>query len=293
MRSARHGYVALPDGWERVSSDGPGPFVTSELLRDPDGRLVRWRSRAHRRSRAGLAEGVWWRPDSAGWWMGVLFALGSTCFALAAIVSQWASVPRPGIGVTYFAGSIPFTMAAYLQFRETVNVERRPRRDEAARRPRLRPASWEPRRIDWLASAIQLAGTLFFNVSTFQGMKKGLDARQSDLRVWAPDVFGSVCFLLAGALAYAEVCHRWVCVKCHSLSWRIVTLNLVGSVAFGVSAVASLVQPSTSEPVSAAIANAGTAIGALCFLAGAVLLLPESAHQAAPVSACPEARAVR
>jgi drug/metabolite transporter (DMT)-like permease len=218
-----------------------------------------------------MGRGIWWRPDSAGWRMGVLFALGSTCFAAAAIVSQWASVPRPGIGITYFVGSILFTVAAALQFG--------------------RP-SWEPRRIDWWASAVQLAGTLFFNLSTFQGLKRGLDARQSDLRVWAPDVFGSVCFLLSSTLAYAEVCHRRIGVQRRSPSWWIATVNLVGSVAFGVSAVASLVEPSTSEPVSAAIANAGTAIGALCFLAGAILLLRDSAPRAAPVSARPEPQAV-
>jgi predicted membrane protein len=129
-----------------------------------------------------------------------------------------------------------------------------------------------------LASAIQLAGTVFFNVSTFAGMKHGLDTRQSTLRVWTPNVFGSFCFLVSSELAYAEVCHRWVCLRARSLSWRIVTLNLVGSIAFGVSAVTSLIEPSTPEPVSAAIANAGTAIGALCFLAGGIMLLPEAAH---------------
>jgi hypothetical protein len=61
------------------------------------------------------------------------------------------------------------------------------------------------------------------------------------------------------------------------LSWRIVTLNLVGSIAFGVSAVTALIEPSTQEPVSAAIANAGTAVGALCFLASGIMLLPEAA----------------
>jgi hypothetical protein len=198
-------------------------------------------------------QGVWWRPDRGSWWMALLFAVGSLCFALAAVVSQWASAPRPAIGVTYFVGSIFFTAAAYLQWR---------------------PASWQPRRIDWLASTIQLAGTLFFNVSTFAGMKHGFDARQSNLRVWTPDVFGSICFLVSSELAYAEVCHRWFCVRARSLSWRIAALNLVGSIAFGVSAVTSLIEPSTQEPVSAAIANAGTAVGALCFLAGAVLLLP-------------------
>jgi YrhK-like protein len=201
--------------------------------------------------------GIWWRPDRVTWWMGVLFAVGSLCFALAAIVSQWASAPRPAIGVTYFVGSIFFTLAAYLQWR---------------------PASWQPRSIDWLASTIQLAGTLFFNVSTFAGMKHGFDARQTNLRVWTPDVFGSICFLASSELAYAEVCHRWFCVRARSLSWRIAALNLVGSIAFGVSAVTSLIEPSTQEPVSAAIANAGTAVGALCFLAGGLMLLPEAAH---------------
>jgi hypothetical protein len=54
---------------------------------------------------------------------------------------------------------------------------------------------------------------------------------------------------------------------------RIATLNLVGSIAFGLSAIASVIEPSTSEPLSAAVANATTTLGALCFLAGAVLPL--------------------
>jgi hypothetical protein len=69
-----------------------------------------------------------------------------------------------------------------------------------------------------------------------------------------------------------------VCFKNRTLSWWIVALNMFGSIAFGVSAVTSLIVPSTDEPVSAAIANATTALGALCFLIGGVLLLPESAE---------------
>ena len=71
---------------------------------------------------------VWWRPGEREWWIGAGFALGSTCFAVAAIASQWASAPRPAIGVTYFVGSIFFTVAAYLQFSEAVNVEHGPLR---------------------------------------------------------------------------------------------------------------------------------------------------------------------
>src|SRR5436190_12690432 len=111
-------YTELPEGWQRVAADGPGPFVTSEVLRAPDGSLVRWRSRLHRKGRIGPRAGVWWRPDLVAWWMGLLFTVGSACFAVAAIASQWASAPRPAIGVTYFVGSIFFTVAAYLQFSE-------------------------------------------------------------------------------------------------------------------------------------------------------------------------------
>ena len=190
------------------------------------------------------------------WWTGVLFAAGSVCFAVASFASQWASAPRPAIGVTFFVGSIAFTLASFLQFRTTP------------------PGPW---RGDRLAAVVQLAGTLFFNVSTFAGMQHGFDTQETDLRVWAPDAFGSVCFLVASELALIGVCGRWVCRRRGSTPWRIAALNMVGSIAFGVAAVTSLVEPSTSEPVSAAIANAGTTAGALCFLAGALLLIPRPA----------------
>jgi hypothetical protein len=209
--------------------------------------------------------------------MSVLFALGSACFALAAIASQWASNARPSIDVTFFAGSLLFTAAAYLQHSEAVNAERG--LEGGSEHVRWRPLSWEPRRIDWLASLVQLVGTIFFNVSTFAAMKHGLSTHQSNARVWAPDAFGSICFLVSSELAFAEVCHRWVCLKLRSLSWRIVALNLLGSIAFGAAAVASLVEPSSGEPISARIANAGTALGALCFLVAALALMPEAAAE--------------
>jgi hypothetical protein len=192
------------------------------------------------------------------WWTGVLFAAGSVCFAVASFASQWASAPRPAVGVTFFVGSLAFTSASYLQLSAT------------ARGP------W---RGDRLAALVQLAGTLFFNVSTFEGMQRGFDAHETNLRVWAPDAFGSVCFLVASQLALAGVCHRWICWRPRSRSWRIAAVNMLGSVAFGVAAVTSLVEPSTSEPVSAAIANAGTTSGAVCFLAGALMLIPRAADR--------------
>ncbi len=282
---SRQGYLELPEGWERVSSDGPGWFVTREVLRRPDGTLVRWSSSAHRKSSAGTAAAdaseatrhrVWWRPHERGWWMALLFAVGSLCFAAGGIASQWGSSSRPAIGLTFFVGSLFFTSAAYLQYAEAVNVERRA--DLPRRRPRWRPASWEPRRIDWLAALVQLVGTVLFNVSTFTAMNHNLSTHQINARVWAPDAFGSIAFLVASGLAFAECCHRWVCVHCRGLSWWIVALNLLGSIAFGVSAVASYTEPSGGEAVSARITNAGTSLGAICFLMGALLLMPEAAR---------------
>jgi hypothetical protein len=209
--------------------------------------------------------------------MAVLFAVGAFCFTIGGIASQWASTSRPAIGVTFFVGSIFFTIAAYLQYSETVNVDRRLASDR--RRSRWRPASWEPRRVDWLAALVQLIGTFLFNISTFAAMNHNLSTAQTNARVWAPDAFGSVAFLISSELAYAEVCHRWIGFRRHSLSWKIVALNLLGSIAFGASAIASLVEPSSGEPVSARIANAGTSVGGICFLIGALLLMPEAARE--------------
>ena len=271
-------YLDLPAGWARLSARHAGPFVTGETLRAPDGSTVDWGSRAHRKGRrpGAPAASVWWRPREASWWMAALFAIGSTCFLVAALAAQFQSTPGAWIGVTYFVGSLFFTSAAYLQYSEAVNVDHGPLRLD--RRERFRPASWEPRRIDWLAATIQLAGTIFFNISTFAAMQDSLTVEEINRRVWAPDAFGSICFLLASELALAEVCHRWVCFRNRTTTWWIVALNMGGSIAFGIAAVASLVVPSTGDLVSAAISNIGTAVGAVGFLVGALLLMPESAH---------------
>ncbi len=51
--------------------------------------------------------------------------------------------------------------------------------------------------------------------------------------------------------------------------------NLAGSVAFGVSAVAAHVVPDSGQPRNAELVNLGTFVGAIGFLVGAFLLLPE------------------
>ena len=87
-------------------------------------------------------------------------------------------------------------------------------------------------------------------------------------------MLGSIAFLVASALAYAEVRRPWLRWRPRDLGWSIATLNMVGSIAFGVSAVAAYVL-SDDTLRDAQRANAGTFVGAICFLVGAALLIPD------------------
>ena len=137
---------------------------------------------------------------------------------------------------------------------------------------------------------VQLVGTLFFNVTTYRGMVESLDAAPSTLLAWRPDALGSICFLVASWLAYAEAGNRWLSWRPRDLGWTIAALNLLGSVFFGLSAVGAYVVPETGELLDVTLANAGTFLGAICFLLGAALLLPEASRRSLGLP-IPEARA--
>jgi hypothetical protein len=201
---------------------------------------------------------VWWSPARLTWWVGVLFAVGSTCFLVGPLPGFVELVGSEVDGFVFFVGSIFFTSAAVLQLVGT--------------------GVFAPRRLDWWSCAVQASGTLFFNVSTFHALQAGLDANEYDRLVWTPDARGSVCFLVSGYLAYYAVCGRPVCLGRRTREWWIAVVNLLGCIAFGISAVAAYVVPSTGSALDLAKANAFTALGALGFLLGAVLLLPERAE---------------
>ncbi len=264
-----------PATGERVEVSAWGPFVVRELVREPDGTVVEYSSRRHRKGLgphrpAAVPERpggrVVWEPRVLGWWIAVLFMIGSICFAVGSAPGVSSVLPPGVVGAIVFTGSLFFTSAGYSQFVEAVN---------AGRSGRTRLVAWQPSRIDWWATAVQLAGTIWFNVDTFFAMQTGLTTQQTNLRVWTPDFVGSICFLVASWLATEEECHgRWR-PRWHDVAWRIVWLNMLGSVFFMASAIAAFVRPSTGDLVSATIANTGTFLGALCFLWGAELLLVE------------------
>jgi hypothetical protein len=215
---------------------------------------------------------VRWAPRLLGWWIAVLFMIGSACFAGAAAPGLSSVAPASVLAAVFFAGSLFFTSAAHLQYVQSINAAR-----AAGGRLRRRLLAWQPGRIDWWACGIQLAGTVWFNINTFEALRVGLTTRQQNLRIWTPDMIGSACFLVASWLALAEVCHgRW-CVRRGDVSWSVAAINLLGSVFFGLAALAAFVRPATGDLLSASIANGGTFLGALCFFWGARLLLVELA----------------
>ena len=206
--------------------------------------------------------------------------MGSLLFALGAVPGYASAVGARWDAGTFFVGSLFFTAAGFLTYREAVDAG--PPMLDAARR---RFFVFQPRRIDWWATAVQLAGTLFFNVSTGNALRVDLAATAAHQHVWRPDAVGSVCFLVASALAWFEVCHGWAAWRPRSWSWWITLVNLIGSVAFGVSAGAGYISPVTGQLRNAERSNLGTFIGAVCFLAGALLLMPERTEEvSAPVT---------
>jgi hypothetical protein len=217
---------------------------------------------------------VLWAPGQAWWWTAVLFAAGSICFLVAPVPAflNWVG-PQPD-AVVFFVGSLLFTTAALLQWLECVHTET----TSAATPRRSGAAFWNPHRIDWCSSTVQLIGTLFFNATTFRALSTALDSPSYDRVVWRPDALGSICVLVSGVLAYIEVAGRLARRPPRTIEGAVVGVNLLGCVLFGLAALGAYVLPTTHSEVNVTIANVTTSLGALAFLVGAALLLPERAE---------------
>lgn len=246
----------VPAGATDVAVSGPTPFVSAVAYSDPDGRRVQWQSRRDRKaSHRGLT-----------WWIGLLFAVGSVCFVLGPVPGYVSAVGGEAAAVTFFVGSLFFTSGAYLSYLQVVRHAGR------------RWFGWEPGYAGFWATAIQLVGTLYFNVSTFTALLNVPDDLV-DRVIWRPDAIGSICFLVSSVIAFAEAGHRWWSWRPGERDWHITALNVWGSVFFGLSAIGAYVQP-TGELTNAQWSNGGTFLGAVCFLASSLLTMGEGREKA-------------
>jgi hypothetical protein len=201
------------------------------------------------------------RRPRAAWdrWIAIGFAVGSACFFIGPFPGFVQLVGTGADGVVFFAGSIFFTLAAGLEVREATLK---------------RGQRWGADPL-WWSAAIQFLGTLWFNVDTFEAMNTALSTQQETRLVWGPDLIGSGCFLISGLLAFQVASRQGRPPLRHDRNWSMATVNLVGCVLFGVSAIAAYVVPSSGSILDLAAANWTTALGAACFFAGALMLRPQ------------------
>ena len=278
-----------------VEADGPWPFITRRVFRHADGRRHTWLSRTHRKQLdggavAGQLRGVWnclWAPGQLNWWIGTVFALGALLFAAGCVLSLVPSLPTslglsPGqVNGVFFAGSIPFTTAAYLQLYQAANAPGLdPMSVQSPARRRL--FGWNPGNIGWLSCALQFPGTVLFNFNTFDATIPGLDWFQQELEIWLPNIVGSILFLASGYLAFVETCHKHLAWRPRELSWWVTFFNLLGCIGFMVAAVFAIVIPGDANTAGVTLSLAFTLQGALCFFVGSLLMLPEMACSNAP-----------
>ncbi len=223
-------------------------------------------------------------PGQLNWWIGIVFAMGSLLFALASVLSlspslagAW-SLDAMQINAIFFAGSIPFTIAAYLQLFQAANAGGLP---NGATRPPRRPMllGWRPQDIGWLSCALQFVGTILFNFNTFDAMIPSLTWFQEDFVIWAPNIVGSILFLASGYLAFIETCHAHWAWKPKSVSWWVVLTNLLGCVGFMLSATFAIFLPGPSNTERITVSIVFTLLGAIGFLVGSLLMLPETVFE--------------
>ena len=162
-------------------------------------------------------------------WMALFFALGSACFLIGPFPGYAQLVGANAVAITFFVGSILFTVGGGLQ---------RPARP---RRPRHRPRG----RAAFRAAAVQSAGTLFFNVTTYQALHTPLSDSDYNRLVLAA---GCVRLGLLPRLRRDRLPrlprNGWR-PRADQPGWWEPSVNLLGCVLFGISAVAGYLVPST------------------------------------------------
>ena len=279
--------------FEQIDVNGPWPFFTRRIYRRPDGSVFVKRSRHHRKglhpakvsmlvTDGSALVRCLWMPQQLNWWIGIIFAVGSLLFVAASVfflmpaLATARSLDATQINAIFFAGSFPFTIAAYLQLFQAANASDFSLQGGSGPR-RVVWFGWRPHDIGWLSCALQFLGTLAFNLNTFDAMLPGLTWVQQDLAIWIPNFVGSVLFLSSGYLAFIETCHAHWAWKPTNLSWWVTFVNLLGCVGFMISALFAFVLPQLPSFDAATISVTFTLLGAIGFLSGSLMMLPESA----------------
>ena len=279
------GSVRSPGEWGLREEQGGGPFTSRLTWEVPEGGTATWASRAARkrgvielRDAAGnLLAAV--RPDRStaarlrrlNWVAAGAFTIGGLLFAIGALVAQVGSGDAVSAASVFLFGGVFFSTGGYASLLQAINAPRTVDERGTLLSQRWRWWSYEPMRIEWLATFILFAGTLAFGISLVDSFIKDLSSEQVNRLIWAPEMVGCVMFLISGHLAMVEVCHGRPRLHPRSLEWWIVAANQLGSILFFIAALAAFIRPATGSTVNVDLANWGTFGGAMCFAIGGVL----------------------
>jgi hypothetical protein len=190
------------------------------------------------------------------------FMIGSAFFALGSTPGLSSVLGSDACNLLFFVGAWFFTTAGLIQLFLSGPIS-----------ARLPDGTGRAIRAEWLSAATQSFGTVLFNVSTTAALLARSVSAEAHF-VWRPDAGGSVAFLVSGVLAigaYAQASRAEGAAS--AWGWSAVAINLLGCVAFGISAIGAYTLPG-GQVVSAALADGGTFIGALCFLVASLIVLP-------------------
>lgn len=189
------------------------------------------------------------------------FAVGSLFFFIGPWPWYADAVGAVTANLTFFIGSIFFTTAAILQ----LLLE--------GRRPPWKSTTTGDA-FDWWSAAVQVVGTILFNVSTFRAWRAAIATPDAVGVGWSADLWGSVAFLISAGLALGALRRQHELWDFFARTPGAVWTGFAGCVAFGVSAVGAYILPESNEALNLAWANTGTIIGAACFFAAAVATRP-------------------
>ena len=296
-----------PNHLDGVQPGYYGPFITRVMGVGSEGVPCVVTSRRHRKRlqplllidaeqliHEALPRKIWsriWAPRELSWWLAFSFIIGSALFTLGAALALYPSFLTPWWhlplvnNLVYVLGSVFFTIGGYLQWLQSVNANLDQVLDSSGSGSvRWRWFGFHPRNLGYLASLVQLVGTILFNFDTSDALFHSLSSTEENLVIWSPDLAGSICFLLSSGLIYMEATHRIGYFKFTDLTLWIAMVNLMGSILFQISACADYFLSNGTLWWTYGC-NGGTFLGGVCFLIASYLLIPELSEESAGVEA--------
>ncbi|WP_299496583.1 hypothetical protein [uncultured Shewanella sp.] len=303
MAKTQRDFPHYPKHWQQTYRHVLGRFVTDIEFHTHLGQVRHWNSRHHRKG-LGMDHHTHIEPtltflgfihhlqtnlthqqstshfNLLNFYIGLSFIIGASHFIIASLLTLGSALSVTTLTSLYFIGSLFFTLAAYLQYFQSINsgesINNKPKNNA------IKWIAWQPHRLDFYVTFSQFIGTLLFNLNTFNGYFT-LTELELSLFIWLPNLLGSLCFQLSGSLALYETSHTFWLWSPKRLEQKMAVINHLGCLFFLGSAFSSssAAQAFSSEMLTISIIL--TCLGGMCFFSAAILLCRESIQIEQPI----------